>query len=547
MAVRTQRIIAIILVIVFLAGSFRFATVLNAMREDFQLSQMTLPAQARPDLLTSVLFSVGRALAVDYLWIGLQKMKMEGRYFDANQRAEWICQLQPHFPAVWVYQAWNMAYNISVAMDTGEDRWRWVKNGYELLRDRGIPLNPKSVVMYQQLAWIFHHKIGALSDEWHWYYKSHLARAMEAIVGRPGEVQKYDIMAEAPRTWDELVKLPNMRQFIADIEAFELDPKKDFLAILAHRERYGEKVLALVDDPKYEHCRRMLEGYLRAKWLYDEWKLDIKIIEQLRSDDMYGPLDFRTAQAHAIYWSYMAAKVSGGDTSFEALSADRVIYGSLQVLVNSGRLVLTDDSYIPPVLISPAIEFIPVVHRTYLALGQKYAEGRGEQWDGTGGRTFKAGHVNFLRKGIALYYQYGRMDLARKYWKIMTTMYPLREYDVGMVAYIRKEIVENIKTQGMTDTNATINMMLVQACGRYARGDDYTAVGMERLAKTIYEAYMDEGRKWRQPTGRVSLRPWEDIVSQARATALKNLPADLADRLRQRLGIETRTLSQEAK
>jgi len=513
---------------------FGFAGKLNVQRRDLDLVRMELPAQARPDLLTNVLLSVGRALAVDYLWIGLENMKQQGRYFDAMQRAEWICQLQPHFPSVWIFQAWNMSYNISVAMTTGEDRWRWVKNGIELLRDRGIPLNPKSIAMYQQLAWIFHHKVGGLSDDWHWYYKIQLARAMEPIVGHPDRGEKYDLMAQAPENETELLEVPKMKEFLDAFRKFKLDPFEDFFRILSNRDEYGEKVVALMDDPDYEHCRRMLEGFLRAQRLKNEWKMDIKIIAELRDKDMYGPLDFRTPQAHAIYWANKAFKVVGQDTSFDALSNDRVIYRSLQDLVRRGRFIITPEGR---PLIAPDIRFIPVADRVYLSLGKKYAEAEGKEWDGTAGETFRSGHVNFLRKGIQLYYQYGNYAMAEKYWKKLKKLYPNPEYNVTMERYVYDQIMEDMEGVGMVDANATIVFFLVQAYRRYAMDDDYSAVAMERLAKRLYDFYMKDHR-WKGPTERVGLPPWKNVVADARAAALRDLPDQMKERLRRKLGLK---------
>ena len=36
-----------------------------------------------------------------------------------------------------------------------------------------------------------------------------------------------------------------------------------------------------------------------------------------------------------------------------------------------------------------------------------------------------------------------------------------------------------------TDVNAMVTLMLIDAYRRYALGDDYTAMAMERLAKTL--------------------------------------------------------------
>jgi len=528
-----KKIIAVLLMIALLMGGFFLVGQVNASRRSLGLTQMELPEQARPDLLTSVLFSVGRALAVDYLWIGLQKMQEDGRYFDANQRAEWICKLQPHFTAVWVFQAWNMSYNISVAMTTGEDRWRWVKNGYELLRDQGIPLNPKSIGMYQQLAWIFHHKIGAMSDDQHWYYKIQIAKAMEDIIGWPEP--KYDIIVKAPATWEELIKDEKMAQFVKQIEEFQINPREKFLYLLSHQSEFGEKVLAFVNDPKNAEQKSTLEGFLRSQRLKNEWKLDPKVIGELRTDKMYGPLDFRTPEAHAIYWSYYGFKQVGADTSFEALNTDRVIYGSLQELVRRGRFFISEDG-VP--LISPDINMVPVVNRIYLSLGEKWAKAENIPSDGTAGETFKAGHINFLRKAIGLCYQYGAEQMAKKYWDQLTKMYPNPEYNIGMERFIYKYVLEDMQSFGLTDVNASVNLFLFQSYLRYAAGDDYAALGMRKTATMMYSTYM-KNRKLKEETGRMSMADFKQIDKNALEMALKSLPENLRQRLEARLKITT--------
>lgn len=543
---------------------FRLSGSLNRMRQSMELTQRGLAVQARPDLLTNVLLSVGRALAVDYLWIGLQQMQQEGRDFDAMQRAEWICQLQPHFAAVWVFHSWNMAYNISVKRLSKEDRWWWIKNGYELLRDRGIPLNPKSIELYRQLAWIFQHKIGGMSDDHHWYYKITLARAMEEIIGYPDA--KYAIMAKAPKTWESLMAVPRMTGFVAALETMRIDPQ-DFVAVLADRENQGEKVIALLDDPKNAECVDMLEGYLRADRLYRQWKLDSKFIGELRRDDMFGPLDFRTPQAHAIYWAAKGLQESGqkkftfealvapsfdfransgeglkgaddvvaamidDDTGLNALNTKRVITGAIQDLFRRGRFIITD--YTP--LATPDLRFVPVEHRLFLALGRVFAEAEGGEWDGTAGQIFKSGHVNFLRKAISFYYRFDDQANAKKYWNIMTKLYPLKEYNVGMRRYIGKYVLEDVKSKGLADIGGTVYAYLVQAFERYAIGDDYSAAAMKRYARMIYDAYMSEKEHMR-PTDRVNLPKWDTMVDQARGDVLRMLKPELADRLRQRLG-----------
>jgi len=545
MATTTKKILSIVLAIGFMTGGYFVLKTVNVSRESMGLTQSAIPDQARPDLLTNVLFSVGRALAVDYLWIGLQNLQQEGRYFDANQRAEWICQLQPHFSSVWVFQAWNMSYNISVAMNNGEDRWRWVKNGYELLRDRGIPLNKKSVALYQQLAWIFFHKIGALSDDYHWYYKIELARAMEDIIGWPDP--NYDAIVKAPDSWKELIADPKMAEFVNKFNDMTVDIRKQYFYILSHRDDTGEKVLAVLDDPAYAAEKTKLEGFLRAERLKNEWKLDPKIIGEIRKDDMFGPLDFRTPQAHAIYWAYAGLKAAGRENitidslakgieerqQFQALNTERVIYGALQDLFRRGHFMIAAEG-MP--IVAPDIRFIPVLNRVYLALGKEEAAKENIPWDGTAGETFKSGHINFLRKAIAEAYQYGSAALTKKYWKLMTTMYPNPEYAVGMEPYIYNYVKEDIQSSSLPDINATVVLYLTQAYLSFAAGDDYAALAKEKMAKFLYNQYQKE-KYLKQETGRTMMASLPQLQKYAQDLAMQNLPETMRERLRLRLNL----------
>src|SRR4029077_4283004 len=113
-------------------ASSRMLGPLNAERKRAKLEQPPIPKDMQASLVISPLLALGRAPLVDYLWMRATKLKEQGRYFDAYQLSRRICDLQPKFAAVWGFLGWNMAYNISVALKSPEERWRWVKNGYEL-------------------------------------------------------------------------------------------------------------------------------------------------------------------------------------------------------------------------------------------------------------------------------------------------------------------------------------------------------------------------------------------------------------------------------
>ncbi len=135
---------------------------INSQRREMKLISNEPLENAPPSLaFATVAMGAFRGLVVDILWMRAEQLKEEGQFFDAKQLAEWITTLQPRFAAVWDFHSWNMAYNISVAIPETQpdERWRWVRNGYELLRDQGIEINPKSVLLHRQLGFIFQHKI----------------------------------------------------------------------------------------------------------------------------------------------------------------------------------------------------------------------------------------------------------------------------------------------------------------------------------------------------------------------------------------------------
>lgn len=144
-----------------------------------------------PPGLNFLLVGLGgfRGVAAEVLWFRAARLQEQGRYLELVQLARWITLLDPHAAENWAYNAWNLAYNISVMMNRPEDRLRWVLNGIALLRDDGLRYNPKSARLYRELAWLFQNKIGDAQDSAHLTYKFYLAEAMKPFVQTNGCVK----------------------------------------------------------------------------------------------------------------------------------------------------------------------------------------------------------------------------------------------------------------------------------------------------------------------------------------------------------------------
>jgi len=216
---------------------------LNVDRKELGLTKMD-PLENAPPVLAFTTVALGsfRGLIANALWLRLSDLQEEDKYFEMVQLADWITKLQPHMVAVWQFQAWNMAYNISVKFKSHEDRWHWVQRGVELLRDEGLKYNPNETRLYRDLSWLYQHKIGANLDDAHMLYKLHLAQEMQGILGN----------------------------------------RPDFKELL---------------DPT---CPESKE---RVRKLREIYKMDPKIVKQV--DEEYGPFDWRLPDAYAVYWAEM--------------------------------------------------------------------------------------------------------------------------------------------------------------------------------------------------------------------------------------------------
>ncbi len=144
-----------------------------------------------PPALTFVIAGLGgfRGIVAETLWFRADRLQEEGRYMELVQLADWITMLDPHAAEAWVYNAWNLAYNISIMMVRPEDRLRWVQNGVALLRDQGLRFNPREARLYRELAWLYQNKFGDELDSAHLTYKIALAQTMAPLLQADGTVR----------------------------------------------------------------------------------------------------------------------------------------------------------------------------------------------------------------------------------------------------------------------------------------------------------------------------------------------------------------------
>jgi len=399
---KTLRIVWLLIAAALFAGAGVLHQPLDQLNREYELLPAGNAALAKHPEMALLRVAPGglRSVMINYLWMRSQSLHREGRHFDAMQLAELICTLQPRFPGVWQFQSWQLAWNISATANTPEERWHWVRAGIELLRDKGIAMNPNSLLLYKQLSWTFTSKIGDDTDEMHWHYKRVWARDMQELLGAPTmtttaeAIAAFKLIADSPIDRDRYrprnadIQSDERRKFIkgdpavaaladdlaaADIKidasllrAYNfctLDDEVDLTRMEAIEERDRrlrqtaleienplEKDRQLkeldrraewarvINDPKHKKALAKTLAFVRAQLLWGIHKMDPEYMHKLMV--RLGPIDWRTPWSHGLYWSMYGVEhcKDVARREIDSLNTDRTLLTCLKTLTWQGRM-----------------------------------------------------------------------------------------------------------------------------------------------------------------------------------------------------------------
>lgn len=607
MTPRVVQFVAVLVAAALLVGVGMVAPGVQRSRKELDktgIGQESPTAKAPPEYAFAVqAFGAFRGLLTNIAFIRAQEYKDQGRYYDAMQLATWICKLQPHFVSVWEFNAWNMAWNISVTTHTPEERWNWVYNGLKLLRDEGIMrFNPRAVNLYKQVAWIFVNKMSETVDEHHLTYKRNWAWRMHLLLGAPpdplreytpGEkievfdrigddalmeaaareavrrgkdvakdlgVQRptkadraasdadgptpYEIVKQAayervcairdaeerverlfervPETRGMVDRLRKLGVLVSDDVLTEdsywrpdglaftffdryrrlTDPASIFQHIVRKEAMQGapddsaqlREFDAIVGATSENPAGRALLRFLQRKVLTEVYKMDVRHMAELVN--LFGPMDWRSVDAHALYWATMAI-LKGGETistfSNDKTNTTRLIFFALRNLYLRNKIVFEPVPDAPHVsYFNPTIDinFIEPLHQAYRMYGTVIDPD--PENPGRPGYTFKAGHINFLAESIRMLWLADRRREAEHYYQYLRENYnknddgtPNRAFEKPLDDFVTESFYEVIAYDPKQNMLA-INAVLMGAFDHLAQND---VQRYNRLVSKIFEMY----------------------------------------------------------
>lgn len=116
-----------------------------------------------PSEVVTLILGGLRALAVDAIWVRAMTAQEERQWHEIVLLMNLIQQLQPHFEEVYIFNGWNMAYNISHEAETLEEKWGWILEGYNFLR-LGARKNPHLYRIKFWAGWVLFDKMSQNFD-----------------------------------------------------------------------------------------------------------------------------------------------------------------------------------------------------------------------------------------------------------------------------------------------------------------------------------------------------------------------------------------------
>jgi hypothetical protein len=435
--------------VLLLAGTGWLRSELSRQRGQIGSIRREAMTRERPEVALLALAPGGlRAPVVNYLWMRIEDLKQQGRYYEAMQLSDWITSLQPRFAGVWSFHAWNMAWNISVATHTPEERWLWVTNGMKLLRNRAIPTNPQALILYKELAWLLFSKMGGTTDDMHMVYKSRWAGEMQQLLGAPPVgttrqvIDAFRPVAEVPegRTPEDLLADPAVAAYLQRLAEYGIEADKTFLT--AYNRYSTDEAVAVVrfgrtveletdrdravsaiinsEAPQDVEARNRLLATIRAHTLRSQYRMDPAWMLALM-ERFDAPFDWRLVWPHGLYWVTIGLhKAEGLEVSeIDSLNTQRQLLNCLKFLTWEGRLVYVENPHRPampqvrflsdPRYIEPAHE----EHKRLIKADLGKPEASDEEVQFWRSRLGD-GHRNYLVNAISMLEAGGEIERAQK-------------------------------------------------------------------------------------------------------------------------------------
>ncbi len=320
------------------------------------------------------------------------------------------------------------------------------------LADWITKLEPRFTEVWAYHAWNMAYNISVMfpdpDDRWRWVQHGiHLLRD-EGIRYNPADPSLYRELGwiyqhKIGRHWDDahMTYKWNLAQMMSPVLANgRLDHKR------------------AADDPE-------LRDHLKT-----EYGLDADAM--LAVDNFYGPLDWRAADTHAVYWAWRGLQVAPPEGS---LPNDRMIFQSLAQAFKQGHIVIDSENRF--LITSPDLDLFPGVQRAFNDALERYQRNE----------TIQQAYANFLDDAMTLFFVYGRRQDARACFNKLRSEFPERVAGETLQTAVLGNLMARMEQVSVRDAAALIEGFFFQSAIYRAVGETDRAAALDRLARLLWQ------------------------------------------------------------
>src|SRR4051794_32980211 len=106
-----------------------------------------------------LLLTGSRGLAVSALWQSAIEKQKKQEWSELDIAVDSIAKLQPHTIEPWLFQSWNLAYNVSVEMDRLNDMYFYIARGISIAAE-GEGMNRNNPDLRYMIGFFYQNKFG---------------------------------------------------------------------------------------------------------------------------------------------------------------------------------------------------------------------------------------------------------------------------------------------------------------------------------------------------------------------------------------------------
>ena len=185
-----------------------------------------------------------------------------------------------------------------------------------------------------------------------------------------------------------------------------------------YKRRLAEEIAGFFENgrPDFESLASDPEMTRRLR---EEHKLIPGIMQEI--EIKYGPLDWRLAETHAIYWAYRGRRKADERAS---LFLDRMIYQSMGMLFLCGTVDFRPDDGVFSQ--SPNPSLLPYVFGAYEEALERHPN-----------KSIELSYGAFLRRAVLSLHSVGEKEEARRTFDRLHRRFPGPDTEAGMASFLR--------------------------------------------------------------------------------------------------------------